>query len=384
MRVLIVSDVYANMYGGVPEETRHLLNGLVARGHEVALCGNAPLAGVDRVAHYPMTLPTTAALGDEVGRALAAHRPDLVHVMAMSSRGLMRLRGQLRIRPWLMTCHSLPPQERKLLSLHGNDALHYAVRAARFLPHALAWRWIFLRGLVPRVVVHSPQMAQLVAGYGQPVTAIDTVLLGVNSGQGELTTPDEPSPIAPRLTTIAGVAHTKGYHDALQAISMLRARFPGIGYQIIGEIRDRSYMAFLRRVIERRQLSDVVRITPNLSEAEKQKALAGSHLYVQPSHEEGFCLAYLEASRQVRRLVGTDTGAIALISENDPGARVAPVRHPARLAAAMEELLTVALPADLMEKRAERQRARLDWRCYLDAHESLYERVRRDFETARR
>jgi hypothetical protein len=26
------------MYGGVPEEARHLLNGLIARGHEVALC----------------------------------------------------------------------------------------------------------------------------------------------------------------------------------------------------------------------------------------------------------------------------------------------------------------------------------------------------------
>ena len=189
----------------------------------------------------------------------------------MSSRGLMQLRGQLRIRPWLMTCHSLPPQERKLPFLHGNDAVHYAVRAARFLPHALAWRGIFLCGLVPRVVVHSPKMAQLVAGYGQPVMAIDTILLGVDGGQGELTIPDEPSPMAPRLTTIAGVAHTKGYHDALHAISMLRARFPGLRYQIIGEIRDWSYMAFLRRVIERRQLSDVVRVTPNLSEAEKQR-----------------------------------------------------------------------------------------------------------------
>jgi len=169
----------------------------------------------------------------------------------------------------------------------------------------------------------------------------------------------------------------------LQAIGMLRGRFPGLRYQIIGEIRDGSYMAFLRQVIERRQLWDAVRITPNLSVADKQEALARSHLYLQPSHEEGFCLAYVEASRQVRRLVGTDTGAIALVSENDPGARVAPVRDPAGLAAAMEELLTVALPADLMQKRAERQRARLDWRCYLDAHESLYERVRRDFKAAR-
>jgi hypothetical protein len=49
----------------------------------------------------------------------------------------------------------------------------------------------------------------------------------------------------------------------------------------------------------------------------------------------------------------------------------------------MEELLTAALPANLMQERQERQRARLDWRCYLDAHESVYERVRHEFETAR-
>ena len=383
MRVLIVSDTHGHMYGGVPEEARHLLNGLIARGHEVALCGNVPIAGVEGAAHYPMTLPTTAALRDEVGRALSSHRPDLVHVMAMSSRGLMQLRGQLRARPWLMTCHSLPPYERKLPFLHGNDAAHYALRAARFLPHALAWRAIFLRGLIPRVVVHSPWMARLVAGYGQPATAIDTVLLGTDSRQVEPTAPDEPSPMAPRLTTIAGIAHTKGYHDALQAIGMLRDRFPRLRYQIIGEIRDGSYLAFLRQVIEHRQLGDAVSITPNLSEAEKQEALARSHVYLQPSHEEGFCLAYVEASRRVRRLVGTDTGAIALVSEDDSGARVVPARQPARLAAAMAELLTAALPADLMQKRAERQRALLDWDRYLDVHESLYERVRRDFEAAR-
>jgi len=378
MRVLIVSDTYGNMHGGVPEETRHLLNGLASRGHEVALCSDAPLARAHSVAHYPMTLPTNAAIGQEVGRALAAHRPDVVHVMAMSSRGLTQLRGQLKSRPWLMTCHSLPPQERKLPLLHDSEMLHYAARWVRFLPHALAWRAIFLGGFVPRVVVHSPRMARLVARYGQRATSIDTILLGVDEGPGEPTTLDDPSPMAPRVTTIGGIAHTKGYHDALHAIGILRTRFPRLSYQIIGEIRDVTYMAFLRRVIERRQLSDVVLVTPNLSETEKEEALARSHLYLQPSHEEGFCLAYVEASRRVRRLVGTDTGAIALVSEDDPGARVARVRHPAGLAAAMAELLDSAPPSDLMQKRAERLRARLGWDRYLDAHESLYDRVQRD------
>jgi hypothetical protein len=244
-------------------------------------------------------LPTTAALGDEVGRALTAHRPDLVHVMAMSSRGLMQLRGQLRVRPWLMTCHSLPPYERKLPFLHGNDTMHYALRAARFLPHALAWRGIFLCGLVPRVVVHSPKMARLVADYGQPEMAIDTILLGVNGGQGELTIPDEPSPAAPRLTTIAGVAHTKGYHDALHAISLLRARFPGLRYQIIR--RDPGLeLHGLPQAGHRAKGScrTWCASPPTCPRLRSRKALARSHLYLQPSHEEGF--AWHTSKRRAR------------------------------------------------------------------------------------
>ena len=77
---------------------------------------------------------------------------------------------------------------------------------------------------------------------------------------------NETSPSAPRLVTIAGIAHTKGYHDALMAMRLVRKRSPGATYQIIGEIRDTSYLRFLKRLIPRRwDLSDAVRITPNLS-----------------------------------------------------------------------------------------------------------------------
>jgi glycosyltransferase involved in cell wall biosynthesis len=373
---LIVSDTYASMRGGVPAETRQLLAGLAARGHDVALCSDAPLEGTGGSAHYRLTLPTSAALAGEVGTAISAFRPDIVHVMAMSSRGLVQLRATLAPLPWLLTCHSLPPYERKLPLLHGSDAGHYALRAVRFLPHALAWRWLFRRRRVPQVVVHSPWMATLAAGYGQRLAAIETILLGVDPEPASLVDSRPEVGSAPRVLTIAGIAHTKGYHDALTAIGVLRQRFPGATYQVVGEIRDESYLAFLTRSMQRLGLSEAVRITPNLPHAAVQRALAECDLYLQPSHEEGFCLAYIEAAQRVPRLVGTATGAIPLISESDPGARVVPVRRPARLASAMADLLSRSLPADLMQRRAERLRGTLDWDRYLDAHESLYARVR--------
>jgi glycosyltransferase involved in cell wall biosynthesis len=174
---------------------------------------------------------------------------------------------------------------------------------------------------------------------------------------------------------MGGVAHTKGQHDALAAIASLRHDFPALQYQIIGELRDRSYLRFLERSLDRLHLREHVRITPNLPDDAKNEALRGADLYVQPSHEEGFCLAYIEASAVVPRLVGTDTGAIGLVGAGDPGARTVPPRRPSQLADAMRELLGVTLPGDLMAQRAARLAARFSWTQYLDAHEALYREV---------
>jgi glycosyltransferase involved in cell wall biosynthesis len=174
---------------------------------------------------------------------------------------------------------------------------------------------------------------------------------------------------------VAGLAHTKGQHDAIAAIAELAVEFPGLTYRIVGEVRDASYMRHLQALIHRHGLAERVRITPNLSHAEKEHALCEADLYLQPSHEEGFCLAYIEAAGVVPRLVGTDTGAIAAMGAGDAGARTVPVRSPRRLADAMRELLRARLPDDVMSRRAARLAAAFGWPQYMDAHEALYRRL---------
>ena len=118
-----------------------------------------------------------------------------------------------------------------------------------------------------------------------------------------------------------------------------------------------------------------MRITPSLPHDEKEQVLRGADLYLQPSHEEGFCLAYIEAAAIVPRLVGADAGAIGAIGANDEGARTVPVRTPRRMAEAMGELLAATLPDDLMSRRAARLATQFSWAHYLDAHEALYDKL---------
>ena len=168
MRILIVSDVTSWMPGGVPAETRDLINGLAGRGHAIAFAGDAPLQGAEAARHFVVTIPITAEFGEQVRRAVEAFAPDVVHVICMSSRGVLAMLPALGTRRWLLTVHSVPPYERKFRRWHGHEGLHYAARALRFLPHALAWRWLLRGGKIPGVVVHSEFVAGIMARYGLP------------------------------------------------------------------------------------------------------------------------------------------------------------------------------------------------------------------------
>ena len=91
MRILIVSDISSWMPGGVPAETRELIGGLTGRGHVVALASDAPLEGAEGARHFPLTIPVSGLLAEEVERALRAFEPDFVHVICMSSKGVLTL-----------------------------------------------------------------------------------------------------------------------------------------------------------------------------------------------------------------------------------------------------------------------------------------------------
>ena len=369
MRILIVTDVSLFMRGGVPAEARALHAGLTARGHRVALASHGSIDGAHAV-HFPISLPVRDALADEVGKALAEFKPDFVHVLSMSSRGVAQLAPVLRSHRWALTVHSLPPHERKLAGWHNSEGLHYGIRAMRFFANSLAWRWVLHRGMAPLVIVHSRYVADIAVRYGCDRDRVHTIALPVvGDGSARAVRPVCESPL---LVTVGGYAHTKGQHDLVKALPSLRARFPRLRCQLIGEVRDDSYLRYLRGLAHELGVSDRLSITPDLTHADKQAALEAADVYVQPSHEEGFCLAYAEAAAVVARLVGTDTGAIASISQNDAGARVVGVRDPAAIAAAVRDLLETVLPIDHMAQRAARLSARFSESAYLQAHETLY------------
>ena len=374
MRILILSDVSGFMPGGVPAETRELISGLSNRGHELALASDVPVTAAQTARHFPITIPIGSSFRRQVAASLDEFKPDFVHVICMSSRGVLTLASILRSRPWALTVHSVSPYERKLKFFHRHEELHYAFRSLRCLPNSMAWRWVLSSGKVPRVIVHSDVVAQVVERYGFPAHLIALVPLPFRPPSRDRDAEARPSNGGLQLTTLAGLAHTKGQHDVIKALPALARRFPHLRYQLIGEVRDDSYVRWLKRLAVRLGVADRLLFSVDLDQAAKAEALRRADVYVQPSHEEGFCLSYAEAAALVPRLVGTRTGAIAAMSRDDPGARIVPVRDPRALAEAISALATVDLPAGHMADRATRLSERFSYDAYLRAHEAIYAR----------
>lgn len=371
MRILIISDVSSYMRGGVPVETKELLKGLVLRGHEVAFWADAPLCG-DEVRHYTFSIngPNQAS---QLKQILVHFKPELIHVVAMGSKGLIAIIPLLRNQQWVLTCHSISPFERKLACCHNHDKLHYTLRALRFAANALVWKWLLRKSNIPCVITHSRFVQNIVENYGYKKGKSRLIPLGFK--------PDESATQVAtvralgkhlKFLTVGGFAHTKGQHDAILAMAKLKHDFPDFTYQLIGEVRDDSYLQFLNKLIDQEGLSRHIKITPNLDEASKLSALQQADFYIQPSHEEGFCLSYIEAAGIVPRLIGTDTGAIALISANDLGMQVVAPKSPTELSNAIRKLAATTLPENLLITRHLRLETQFSWESYLDQHEQLY------------
>ena len=374
MRILIISDVSSYMRGGVPVETKELLKGLVLRGHEVAFGADAPLCG-EEVRHYAFSTnePNQAT---QLKQILAHFKPELVHVMAMGSRGLTAIAPLLRNQQWVLTCHSIPPFELKLACCHNHDQLHYALRALRFAANTLAWKWLFRKANIPCIIAHSRYVQNIVENYGYQTGKSRLIPLGFKRGESATHAALRTLSSSPKFLTVSGIAHTKGQHDAILAMANLKHDFPNFTYQLIGEVRDNSYLQFLNKLIDQKGLSKHIKITPNLDEASKQSALQQADFYLQPSHEEGFCLSYIEAAGIVPRLIGTDTGAIALISADDLGMQVVSPKSPTEIADSIRKLAATTLPEDLLITRNLRLEKQFSWESYLDQHEQLYKELK--------
>jgi glycosyltransferase involved in cell wall biosynthesis len=153
---------------------------------------------------------------------------------------------------------------------------------------------------------------------------------------------DLPTALGPpsRVPTIVSVGHLvarKRHADVLRAMWLLRGRLPALRYLVIGDGPERGALETLARDLG---LAEQVEFAGQLPHFEALARMRHAHVFVLPSTDEAFGVAYIEAMAGGMPAIGAlgEPGPAEITGAGD-GMVLVPPGDPEVLAGTIEDLL---------------------------------------------
>jgi teichuronic acid biosynthesis glycosyltransferase TuaC len=213
-----------------------------------------------------------------------------------------------------------------VISEHGADVLHTALRhddGRRVIERAF--------GAARLVLANSGGIEQATRQLGAARTRV--VHLGT-----DLPAVPEAHSDDPTLVTVAHLVPRKRHVDVLRALWVLRERHPRLRYLIIGDGPERPA---LERAAQQLGLTGRVTFAGQLPHAQALARARACSLFVMPSVDEAFGVAYVEAMAGWLPAIGAlGEAGPAEITRLGDGLRLVPPGDVGQLAAAIDALLS--------------------------------------------
>lgn len=174
-----------------------------------------------------------------------------------------------------------------VVSVHGGDVLHIAADPPR---GSAAGARAVARGLgaARLTLANSQGIAELCRAHG--AGEVRVVHLGADLPEAPRQARREGAP--PALVTVGHLVARKRHADVLRALAVLGRRHPGLRYEIVGDGPER---VALEGLAARLGVSDRVDMRGQLPPAQAAECARRGTLFVMPSTEEAFGVAYIEA-----------------------------------------------------------------------------------------
>lgn len=219
-----------------------------------------------------------------------------------------------------------------VVSVHGGDVLYTAPRTAA--GSAAVRRGLGAARLVLANSEDIAKMARRAGGEDVRVVHLGTDLPERSPGRRAATKPQGP----PALVTVGHLVARKRHADVLRALAVLSERHPSLRYVIIGDGPERGE---LQTLAQRLGVDDRVdfrgQLAPDQALAEARKGT----LFVMPSTDEAFGVAYIEAMAAGLPAIGCrgEPGPEEIAAAG-PGFLLVPPGDIERLSQRIDELLS--------------------------------------------
>ena len=311
MRVAIVSESFFPQVNGVTNTVRHVVDRLVATGHEPLLVAPGPglrdYRGVPVVRTRSVALPSypTFRVGlpdHDVERALAWFRPDVVHLASPFPLGAWGARAARRLGA---------PSLAVFQTDVGGFARQYGVPARRAVD---GWVGRLHRG-VGRTLVPSRSAREHLATLGVPELhlwgrGVDLDLFGPQHRDPSLREAWLRPRGGDRPTLVVGYVGRLAPEKQVRRLAELSG-LPGVRLVAVGEGPERAWLA--------QQLPEA-KLTGQLCGRDLAAAFASIDVFVHPGEHETFCQTVQEAQASgVPVVVPARGGPLDLVEQGVTG-----------------------------------------------------------------
>jgi glycosyltransferase involved in cell wall biosynthesis len=347
MRILVVTDQYAPMVGGVPNVTQTLAHGLAGRGHAVTLLvpnpGTSSQAAAGRADGHQVSVACSRSVRwpwydgmrlaflspSDARRVISALAPDVVHIHSPLTLGVMaRLAARQLSIPVIYTNHYLPENVRPGTTRRSRlfDAAFYAylVQHANKCAHVTAPTLTALQLLQARglrapaqVISNGIDLQTYCPGPADPVVR---ARYGLRADR-------------PVILYVGRLSQEKGVDVLLAAVARLTAdaqvAIAGRGPESVR----------LKATADRLGLSDRVRFLGFVPDSDLPAIYRLADVFAIPSRAELQSLATMEAMATGLPVVAADAYSLReLVSHGKTGLLITPGRAD-ELAASLDMLL---------------------------------------------
>ncbi|PJE59820.1 MAG: hypothetical protein COU85_01610, partial [Candidatus Portnoybacteria bacterium CG10_big_fil_rev_8_21_14_0_10_44_7] len=181
------------------------------------------------------------------------------------------------------------------------------------------------------------------------------------------------------ILSVGQLKQRKGYHISIPAVAVVKAKYPGLRYFIVGQKSSKIYWTQLQNLVQKYSLAKNVIFLSKISEAELLALYQQADVFVLApvnikDNFEGFGLVYLEAGACGQPVVGTfDCGAQEAIRDGVTGILV-PQNDVKKTAQAILRLLDDSELARRMGQAGREKARTADWEHVIEKYVEIYKK----------
>ena len=140
------------------------------------------------------------------------------------------------------------------------------------------------------------------------------------------------------ITTIGNIRRVKGHDVFIRAAATIVPHFPNACFSIAGEVLDPDYFEELQILVRDLNIADRFHFIGGVTDLHQH--LSAADIFVLPSRSEGFSNAIIEAMAASLPVVATNVGGNSEAVKDGVSGLLVPSEDPAKLAAAILQLLS--------------------------------------------